>query len=463
MIVEILVLHIFKPNFLLGSIPLAFSWKEALLTAAICLAVFLTATYVACANLVRLPATTLLRGEVPVKGKSFFFEKWNSYKKLNLYSRTMIKNVLNDKGRMMTTVMGVVGCISLLVIDSSFGERDEFEKVLDEEDISYTVIQDKLKNFRTNGGGWENAHVIAVSDFKELEKYMVVEDIHTKELAEIPDDGVFVSRKCAELNDLSEGSTVEFMDSEGNAREVKIVGVIEHYLPYHLFVTSDSYYESVMEEKTDFSVFLLKGDITGLYEKVRDLDGYLSLKDNSEFEKSADGVNLVILICLLLSAVMALLVLLNQIFMHINRKSRELAVMRINGYTLKDLEGNKGICLQRQCDSHATGSPFRQRVWYRIVVCGGADHRSRRKPLCAHTEYTGMSVCMWSRGVVCADREPDRLEKNKTLESDKCQWKLDDRVCKKAIVTGFFAHSLHFFCLFTAGTNPYLPTVRSSA
>lgn len=312
------------------------SWKEALLTAAICLAVFLTATYVACANLVRLPATTLLRGEVPVKGKSFFFEKWNSYKKLNLYSRTMIKNVLNDKGRMMTTVMGVVGCISLLVIDSSFGERDEFEKVLDEENISYTVIQDKLKNFRTNGGGWENAHVIAVSDFKELEKYMVVEDIHTKELAEIPDAGVFVSRKCAELNDLSEGSTVEFMDSEGNAREVKIVGVIEHYLPYHLFVTSDSYYESVMEEKTDFSVFLLKGDITGLYEKVRDLDGYLSLKDNSEFEKSADGVNLVILICLLLSAVMALLVLLNQIVMHINRKSRELAVMRINGYTLKE-------------------------------------------------------------------------------------------------------------------------------
>lgn len=363
-IVEILVLHIFKPNFLLGSIPLTFSWKEALLTAAICLAVFLTATYVACANLVRLPATTLLRGEVPVKGKSFFFEKWNSYKKLNLYSRTMIKNVLNDKGRMMTTVMGVVGCISLLVIcfslklaiedssvihfdryflyenrlviDSSVGERDEFEKVLDEENISYTVIQDKLKNFRTNGGGWENAHVIAVSDFKELEKYMVVEDIHTKELAEIPDDGVFVSRKCAELNDLSEGSTVEFMDSEGNAREVKIVGVIEHYLPYHLFVTSDSYYESVMEEKTDFSVFLLKGDITGLYEKVRDLDGYLSLKDNSEFEKSADGVNLVILICLLLSAVMALLVLLNQIVMHINRKSRELAVMRINGYTLKE-------------------------------------------------------------------------------------------------------------------------------
>lgn len=309
-IVEILVLHIFKPNFLLGSISLTFAGKEALLTAGICLVVFLTATYVACAKLVRLPATTLLRGEVPVHGKSFFFEKWNGYKKLNLYSRTMIKNVLSDKERMMTTIMGVVGCISLLVIcfslklaienssviqfdryflydnrlviDSSVGSREEFENVLKEEGISYTVIQDKLKNFRVNEGSWENAHIVAVSDFEQLADFMVVEDISTKSVAENPEDGVLVSRKCAEIFDLAEGSTVEFMDSEGNPREFKVAGVIEHYLPYHLFVTTDSYYESAMGEETDESVFLLKGDIAGLYERVRDMDGYLSLKDNSD-------------------------------------------------------------------------------------------------------------------------------------------------------------------------------------
>ena len=81
---------------------------------------------------------------------------------------------------MMTTIMGVVGCIALLVIcfslklalenssvtqydeyflyenrlviDSSVGNTEDFENVLREENISYTVIQDKLKNFRVNGG-----------------------------------------------------------------------------------------------------------------------------------------------------------------------------------------------------------------------------------------------------------------------------------------------------------------------
>ncbi len=363
-IVENLVIHIFKPNFLLQSISITFALKEALITAGICLGVFLISTYAACAKLVRMPATELLRGEVPVRGKGFFFEKWQSFKKLNLYSRTMIKNVLSDKGRMMTTIMGVVGCIALLVIcfslklaiedspviqfdkyflydnrlviDSSAGTREDFENVLKEEEISYTVIQDKLKNFRVNGGSWENAHIVAASDFDKLGDFMVVWDINTKSKAAVPENGVLVSRKCAELNDISEGSTVEFMDSEGNSKEFNVVGVIEHYLPYHLFVTTDSYYESAMGEETDESVFLLNGDISGLYERVRDMDGYLSLKDNSEYERSADGVNLVILICLALSAVMALLVLLNQISMHINRKARELAVMRINGYTMSE-------------------------------------------------------------------------------------------------------------------------------
>lgn len=362
-IVEVLVVHIFMAHFLLESVALTFVWKSAILTAAICLAIFLATTYFACAKLVCLPATELLRGEVPARTKAFFFEKWKSFQKMNLYTRTMIKNVLSDKGRMMTTIMGVVGCIGLLVIcfslklaienapdlqfrdyylfenrlvvDSQKGSVNDFKEVLSDEKISYLAVQDKLKNFRVDGGDWESAHVVAASDYDSLQDFMVTEDVQTKTIAAIPKNGVLVSRKCAELFQLEEGSRVEFMDSEGNPKECMVSGVIEHYLPYHLFVTTDSYYRKMMGEETDECVFLLKGDISGLYERVSTMDGYLSLRDNSEFEETAGGVNLVILICLALSAVMAVLVLLNQIVMHINRKARELAVMRINGYSLK--------------------------------------------------------------------------------------------------------------------------------
>lgn len=194
----------------------------------------------------------------------------------------------------------------------------------------------KQKNFCVDGGDWGIARVVTASDFEELADYMVLEDIETDAIAEVPENGILISRRCAEINDLSAGSTIEIMDSEGNEREFQVVGVIEHYLSYHMFVTTDSYYEETMGEEADACVFLLKGDIDGLYEKVRDMDGFMSLKDNSEYALDTASMNMVIAICLVLSAVMALLVILNQIVMYINRKSTELAVMRINGFTLKE-------------------------------------------------------------------------------------------------------------------------------
>lgn len=77
-VVETLLLDIFIPSFLMGPIPFAFSWSSGLLSAAICLVVFLMSGYMACQRLVRLSATTLLRGELPSSTRVHRFEKWRS-------------------------------------------------------------------------------------------------------------------------------------------------------------------------------------------------------------------------------------------------------------------------------------------------------------------------------------------------------------------------------------------------
>lgn len=112
--------------------------------------------------------------------------------------------------------------------------------------------------------------------------------------------------------------------------------VSKHYLPYHLFVTTEAYYTSVLGENADPCVFLLKGDITGLSEAVSSMPGFMALKDNSDYMKSPVDLNTVIIVCLVMSVVMAVLVLLNQVVLQISRKARELTVMRINGYILKE-------------------------------------------------------------------------------------------------------------------------------
>ena len=362
LIVENMSLYIFVPKFCLGDVPLTFTWSTALLSGALCLVVFLAATLLTCTKLVREPAVDLLRGEVPARGKRLFFEKWGFYQKLNLYSRTMVKNVLSDKGRMATTMVGVMGCTALLVacfsmklgiqnalgthfdqcasydyrlvVDSQTGSVKDFAQLLEDENISYTLIQDKLKNFRVEDGRWESAHVVAVPDTQTLEGFIRLTDIHTGEALSVPEDGVLVSRRAAEELQLSAGSTIELMDENGKTHTATVAGVFEHYLPYHQIVTSETYYAQVMGEEADTSVFLLQGDVSALRGQVEEQEGFLSLRDNSQYERSGGELDMVIAVCTVLSAVMSVLVLLNQISMYISSKARELAVMRVNGYTL---------------------------------------------------------------------------------------------------------------------------------
>ena len=362
-IVENLSLGIFAPKLLLGDIPLAFVWLTAAISAVVCLGIFLAATLAACGKLVKEPATSLLRGEIPTRSGRMFFEKWKGYQKLNLYSRTMIRNALNDRGRLLTTIVGIMGCTALLVscftmqfgiressvvqfekyafydyrlvADSSTGSVEAFEEILQEEGIPYARIQDKLKNFRVIDGGWQSAHVVTTTDAETLRDFMKLVNVANGQEMAIPEDGVLVSRRAAESMGLSAGSELEVMDSKGRAHAFTVAGVIEHYLPYHLLVVNPETYASVMGEDVDESVLLIQGDPSSLAERLQELPGFLSLRDNSNYTSSGYELDTVIAVCVALSAVMSVLVILNQIATYINRKARELAVMRVNGYTTR--------------------------------------------------------------------------------------------------------------------------------
>lgn len=362
-IVELMSLNIFAPKFLFDDVTIAFSWSSALISAAVCVVVFLAATFATCTALIRQPAIDLMRGEAPQASKRTLLDRLGVTRGLRLYDRTLIKNALNDKGRLATSVIGVMGCTALLVacftmkfgimnssvrefenytlydyrlaVDTDEGSTDDFAAILDDGDVSSTLVQDKLKNFRFDGSDWETAHVVSVADSSDLDGFMVLSDVSTGEELEVPTDGVLISRKVSENLSVSAGDTIELMDANGRTHEATVSGVIEHYAPYHLIVTSDAYYEQVMGEEPDHSVFYVEGDVSGVADDLAGTAGYLSLKDNSAYENDGSSLDLVIFICTTLSAVMSVLVLMNQVIMYIDKKARELAVMRINGYTMQ--------------------------------------------------------------------------------------------------------------------------------
>ena len=363
-VVQFMNVKIYQTLFLMGDVPLAFSWDSAIWVSVFFVGIFIVSAWAACSRKSGMPATELLRGETTKRDRKFWFESWKSYQNLRLYNKTMIKNVLADKSRMLTTVMGVAGCATLLVIsftllltmresetvpfeeyflyenrlvvDSTKTDGTAFEEVLQEKNIPYTRILDKLRLCRPIDGEWSGGHIVAVSDGETLKDFMVLEDPETREVLDVPEEGALVSVRCAETFGLEKGSELEMLGADGTPRRIRVSGVVEHYLAYNLFVISDSYYESVFGETADESVFLLKGSIDGLYETVNDMEGFLSIRDNSEYVGIGDVLNIIVIVCFVFAALMAVMVMLNQNVMYIEEKAKELSVMRINGFTLKE-------------------------------------------------------------------------------------------------------------------------------
>ena len=176
--------------------------------------------------------------------------------------------------------------------------------------------------------------MLAVSDAEAFKDFMYLKDLDGGAEISVPEEGVLVSRKAAEVLDLEAGGTVEVMDGSGEAHSFVISAIVESYLPYHTLIMSSGYYEEVMGEAPDESVFLIKGGVDGIRSEAEGLAGFVSLRDNSEFVRSGSELDLAIYICVGLAAALSMLVLLNQITMHIDHKARELAVMRVNGCTV---------------------------------------------------------------------------------------------------------------------------------
>lgn len=152
-------------------------------------------------------------------------------------------------------------------------------------------------------------------------------------------------------------------------------------------------------------------------EKVSKAEGYLSLKDNSEYMATASSIDLVIAICLTLSAVIAVLVLLNQVTMHINKKARELSVMRINGYTMKETKAfvykdNIVLTILGLILGGGIGMALAY-VEIRIIETGANSYI--RMP----SIYAALLAC--AIGAVFALIVNHRTEKNQSFKSNQCK------------------------------------------
>ena len=92
-----------------------FVLSDLLVIGGVELALIELATLFACRSVLKASAIELLQGGQAPSSSKRFYERWGVWRRLGLFTQTVINNCVNDRRRVLATVVGVAGCCSLIV------------------------------------------------------------------------------------------------------------------------------------------------------------------------------------------------------------------------------------------------------------------------------------------------------------------------------------------------------------
>lgn len=449
-VIETIVNQAYQRLFVFSTIANVFRIPDALAITAVEMVLILFATWLSCNKLLKKPAIELLRGDTGSLGRTHFYEKTKWWNKLSLYTQSTINNLVNDKPRVIATLVGVAGCTALVVAGMSLqlslantpekhfediwtfdarlvsdsaveGGQENLCSVLDGEGVSYTSVRQEAIFIKDTEGKLLKADLIVPETQSGLLGFISLKDYKTKKPLDIPEDGVIISRSYEKHHDIHVGDTIHLLDMNGVSHESTVVGVSEHYLSTIQMVMSRSCYENMMlKELVSNTIFLNYGesDPAAVQEKLAQTDGYFSLTDEHAkwvgiFAAALKSTTLVVYICLFLSAVMALLVLLNLNVVAISEKKRELIIMRINGFSIGETKKyvyRDNIILTAIGILLGIGIGIGISIWMLNVLQGESDNFLTEPNLTACLSGAGLSIVFAIITNIIALRKVDKFK-----------------------------------------------------
>lgn len=344
--------------------------------------VTLAAAFVSFSALREVPAS-LMRPKAPKAGKRVFLEYIGFlWKRLGFTSKVTVRNLLRYKKRFFMSVVGIAGSCGLLVTgfglsDSIYGIADEqFGKIWTMDLQAYTYDAMALEKLRalaeSVGGGalyntaycYDKTATAGAKDDVKTEAHLFVahepeilmETVHLTDDGGKPivldDSGVVITKKLATLYDLREGDTVTIESGE-KSYEARVSAVAENYV-YHFIYFTPACYEAVMGNAAEYNCIFT--NIEGFTEAddvekaaledawatrfLSDNRVYTALFTTDIFENIWDSLNVlnyVVGVLILSAGALAFVVMLNLTNINITERRRELATLRVLGFTDREM------------------------------------------------------------------------------------------------------------------------------
>ncbi|MEG2611858.1 MAG: FtsX-like permease family protein, partial [Oscillospiraceae bacterium] len=335
------------------------------------------ATYIACHRALRSSPAELMRPETPKAGKRIMLENvdW-IWLRLNFAQKAACRNLFRYKKRLFMTVLGVGGCMALLLV--GFGIKDsvgamtsnQFEKVWSYQGtagvdtnmsraekrqmlsalnetvgVSEYLQSHREMTFSESPSGEQNAYITVPKDAAKFSEYVNLKSRVAKKAYTLDDSGVIITEKLADMLKVKIGDkiTVRAGETDTPSEELVVNGIVENYI-YHYIYMTPKVYKNIFSKEANLNSILLKTnaeDETELTDTLSNIEGINSLSMNSaaqkEVDKTMNNLLVIVFVMILSAGVLAFIVLYNLNNINITERKRELATLKVLGFYNNEL------------------------------------------------------------------------------------------------------------------------------
>jgi len=348
------------------------NWDQAFL--AILAATMSTGLATLAASVVQLRSkpAELMRPEAPKGGKRVLLERmgfiWNH---LKFSRKATVRNLLRYKKRFIMTVIGVGGCMGLLLV--GYGLIDSITEIAKEQYINiftyqanvtidsdayeeeiqeiYDFLEQEPGVTRTlqvsmsgvtlkYDGNERDATLFVPMTLDEVDSMLVLRNRKTKERYDFPSEGAAISEKTAEMLGAAVGDTISIYVDETSHVEVKVANIVENYVMHYIFLSKETYQalynKSPKPENLLINYDLSKVDEDDLGRRILTLDGCKGFSSITNLEMQIDDMlgvlNRIMWVLIVSAGLLAFVVLYNLNSINITERKRELATLKVLGF-----------------------------------------------------------------------------------------------------------------------------------
>lgn len=345
--------------------------SSALIFSIICVCL---AVYIPLRNNLKEKTAYLLRPKAPKGAHRIFFEKVPLiWRKLSFLNKVTFRNIFRYKVRMLMTIFGVLGCLSLMFVGFGirYGVADIFEtqlKKIEKYNISVTynpyissgnlekinnlvdkndIVKSKLGANTNKGTIEKNNEVldeIKIVTFAD-ESYKDYFTLYNgSENINLTNNGVVINRKLAYLHNLSVGDNINFFVNQ-QEYSAKIIAINDNHFGHIMYMTKD-YSEKLFGKSYEVNSYYIKtaedkDRLNDLEAELNDIDEVFFVQNNVKIgellNKQVEGIDIIVAVMVVCSLLLAIVVLYNLINVNVSERIRELSTIKVLGFYANEI------------------------------------------------------------------------------------------------------------------------------